>query len=273
MPILCSGRSDNGWRIEKPLHQGVMSRVWLLQSPKVEWRLVLKAATDHEKSVWALGREMTLLRQLRGEGIPFLYHQGEEEGIPWYTMPFYEGETLRGRLDRLGTLPEEETAQIGRRLCRILDVLHHRRPPVIYGDLKPENVILTGDGGVVLLDYGNAWLLGEKQDSIRFRGTPGYAAPECWHLEKATTAVDLFALGVLLHEMLEGGKPQEHFGQYRLENTAYKKRWQTLINDCTAFNTENRIQDVRQADRRLAVIPVDRRRDQSRLCYAVSAMW
>ncbi|MCD8130967.1 MAG: serine/threonine protein kinase [Lachnospiraceae bacterium] len=248
-------RLPGRWYPGQRLHQGTMSEAWLLCGEGVSWKLVLKLAAD-EKSAWALRREIHFLRQLRGEGIPFLYHYKISSVMPWYTMPFYDGETLRERLDGRHSLTERETARIGRRLCKILDVLHRREEPIIYGDLKPENVILTPDGGVYLLDYGNAWYQGEEQGNIGFRGTPGYAAPECWHLERAGVGVDIFALGVMLHEMLEGGKPREHFGQYALENDAYKKRWQALINACTALNAEKRIRDVREADRQLKSLTI-----------------
>ncbi|MCD8326088.1 MAG: protein kinase [Lachnospiraceae bacterium] len=242
------------WRIQKFLYQGTMSSTWLLCSQRVRWKLVLKLAAPKEQAGWALRREISFLRQLRGEGIPFLYHDGADSEIPWYSMIFYEGETLREALWRQQTLTEKETAYIGRRLCRILSVLHERTRPVIYGDLKPENVLLTKDGGVYLLDYGNAWYPGEDQGRIGFRGTVGYAPPECWHLEQAGTGVDIFALGVLLHEMLEGGRPEEHFGEYQLQNSAYKKRWQALIDACTALNAKKRIVDVRKADQLLYII-------------------
>ncbi len=252
-------RLPGNWYPGRQLHQGTMSETWLMQSESVSWRLVLKLAAN-EKSAWALRREIDILRRLRGEGIPFLYHYDMAGGspdyemtdvMPWYTMPFYDGETLRERLDRRHTLTERETVRTGRRLRKILDVLHHRGRPIIYGDLKPENVLLTPDGSVYLLDYGNAWYQGEEQGHIEFRGTPGYAAPECWHLERAGVSVDIFALGVMLHEMLEGGQPREHFGDYSLADGAYKKRWQALINASTALNAEKRIRDVQEADRQL----------------------
>ncbi|MCD7750869.1 MAG: serine/threonine protein kinase [Lachnospiraceae bacterium] len=235
-----------------------MSCISLFHNSHVSWKLVCKSAAASQKACWAMDREINLLKQLRGEGIPFLYHSGINGGVPWYTMPYYEGETLRERLNRSTTLSDSETVRIGRRLCKILDILHSQKEQIIYGDLKPDNILLTQNGGVMLLDYGNAWKKGEDQSGIGFRGTPGYAAPECWHLERADERVDIFALGVLLHQMLEGGRPQEHFGQYQLKNDAYKKRWQALIHACTALHAKKRIRDVREVDRSL---------------YAISAMW
>ncbi len=250
----CIRMMPGKWKILRQLHYGGMSDICLLESEAVSWKLVLKTAVESERSCWSMRREIQLLCKLRGEGIPFLYHCGNNGGIPWYTMPYFEGETLRERLDRVSVLPESEAVRIGRRLCRLLDVLHGAREPVIYGDLKPENILLTKNGGVVLLDYGNAWRVGEDQRGIGFRGTPGYAAPECWHLERADERVDIFALGVTLHQMLDGGRPEEHFGQYRLQNSAYKKRWQALIHACTALHAKKRIRDVREVDKRLYAI-------------------
>ncbi len=242
------------WKLNRQLHHGSMSDIYLLESKAVLWKLVVKKAVESEEACWSMNREIVLLRKQRGEGIPFLYHSGNEGGIPWYIMPYYGGETLRDRLDRLSVLPDPDVVRIGRRLCKILAALHCTGEPVIYGDLKPENILLTENGGVVLLDYGNAWRVGEDQRGIGFRGTPGYAAPECWHLEKADERVDIFALGVTLHQMLDGGRPEEHFGHYRLKNNVYKKRWQELILACTALNVKKRIRDIREVDRWLYAI-------------------
>ncbi len=258
MPDRCLSSVPGEWCVERTLHQGGMSRILLLKSSHVAWKLVYKSAVSDEKSCWAMRREISLLKTLRTEGIPYLYHSRADSALPWYIMPYYQGETLRERLDRTQTLPETETVRIGRRLCRILSVLHGGKEAVIYGDLKPDNILLTENGGVMLLDYGNAWKVGEDQGNIGFRGTAGYAAPECWHLKRADERVDIFALGVTLHQMLEGGRPEEHFGHYRLFDSTYKKRWQALIGDCTALHVKKRIRDVREVDQRL---------------YAISAMW
>ena len=135
--------------------------------------------------------------------------QGE---IDFITMEFLEGETLFRRLLR-GPLPEAEARAVAMQLCAGLAEAH--RNGVIHGDLKTINVILTtgtdGQPRAVITDFG---LARRRVASSAVKGeiaggTPGYIAPELWRGEAPSVASDIFALGVILHEMLAARKPHE----------------------------------------------------------------
>ena len=128
-------------------------------------------------------------------------------------MEFLEGETLAKRLNQ-GKLPEEEARAIARQLCAGLAEAH--RNHVIHGDLKTGNVILSRgpDGAMraVITDFGLARAAGNPQRTAQsgpLGGTPDYMAPELWKGGKATVASDIFALGVILYELVSGRRPHQ----------------------------------------------------------------
>jgi tetratricopeptide (TPR) repeat protein len=127
------------------------------------------------------------------------------------TMEFLEGETLAARL-RNGPVPEPEARLIAKQLCAGLAEAH--RNHVIHGDLKTGNIILTtgasGEKRAVITDFGLARGLNASLHTAQSGvagGTPAYMAPELWKGEKASTASDVYALGVILFELVAGQKP------------------------------------------------------------------
>ena len=128
------------------------------------------------------------------------------EGRLYLAMPLYDGETLRRRIER-GPLPVEEVIDIAAQIARGLDKAH--RSGIIHRDIKPANVVVTGDGVVKILDFGLAKLVGEAAITRTGTslGTPAYMSPEQAWGEAVDHRADLWALGVVLYEMLAGRRP------------------------------------------------------------------
>ena len=125
--------------------------------------------------------------------------------IDFLTMEFLEGETLSKRLAAQGKLPNQEALEIACQLCAGLAEAH--RSNVLHRDLKGANIILcSGSNGVraVITDFG---LASDMTQSGEIGGTPRYMAPELWRGEKASKASDIYALGVVLYEMVAGRPP------------------------------------------------------------------
>jgi len=126
--------------------------------------------------------------------------------VDFLTMEFLDGLTLSARLAPSGALPYDEALDIARQLCSALTEAHHSG--VIHRDLKSANVILcrSGDGTrAVITDFGLA--TETTLDPRDLAGTPGYMAPELWRGERPSKASDIYALGVILYEMVTGVKP------------------------------------------------------------------
>lgn len=136
------------------------------------------------------------------------------DGGNWYlVMDYVEGETLKARLMRApqNCLPIDQALHITRQLCAVLTYLHNRQPPVIFRDLKPDNIILTPNDEVKLIDFGIARFFkpGKTKDTILL-GTPGYAAPEQYGgLGQSNPRTDIYSLGALLHHMITGYNPTQ----------------------------------------------------------------
>src|SRR5258706_5210048 len=129
-----------------------------------------------------------------------------ERGWLFLAMPLYEGETLRARLKRDGSLPVSECLEIARQIAEGLQAAH--AAGIVHRDLKPGNVMLLPDGTVRILDFGLAKARDHSRSEagVRF-GTVSYMSPEQVRGGNVDARADLWALGIVLYEMLTGRKP------------------------------------------------------------------
>ena len=179
--------------------------------------------------------------------------------VDFLSMEYLEGETLTERLRR-GTIPEPEARDIARQLCAGLAEAH--RHSVIHGDLKSNNAILTAapGGGVraVITDFGLSRGVeaaqGTKQ-SGELAGAPDYMAPELWKGAKTSVASDIYALGVMLYEMVAGRRPETGLGEPSWLMMPWHKRtatrlpavhpkWDPILRRCLAAEPGERFAQV-----------------------------
>ena len=121
-------------------------------------------------------------------------------------MPFYEGETLEARLRRAPRILLDEGLSIAQKLLRAMAALH--RAGIIHRDIKPDNVLLEGNGGLQVIDLGVVRIpLMEEFPSTDIPGTPSYMAPELFDGDAGSEASDQFAAGVTLYRMFSGRYP------------------------------------------------------------------
>ena len=147
--------------------------------------------------------EVRLARQVTHPTVCRVFDIGEWHGDHFLTMEFIDGEDLSSLLRRVGRLPTERVAEIGRSLCVGLAAAHTKG--VIHRDLKPGNILIDSSGRVHITDFGIAVLRDDTQSLFRGSGTPSYMAPEQLIPGGAVTErADIFALGLVLHEMLTG---------------------------------------------------------------------
>src|SRR6266436_5416373 len=152
-------------------------------------------------------QELILARQVTHKNVIRIFDLGQSDGIKFITMDFVEGRDLRALLVERGKFPGEEAAQVMLQICRALEAAHAEG--VIHRDLKPQNIMVTGDGRVYVMDFGiarSAYLPGMTQTGALI-GTPEYMSPEQARGEKLTERSDLFSLGVIFYELLTGKSP------------------------------------------------------------------
>jgi serine/threonine protein kinase/Flp pilus assembly protein TadD len=204
----------NRFRIVREVARGGMGIVWEAMDERLERRVAIKCAKS------GFGKQLPPeVRNAREIGHPnvcriFEIHtatspQGE---IDFISMEFLEGETLSGRMRRGPPLKKKERLSIALQLCAGLSEAH--RHGVIHGDLKSNNVILANEAGgsvrPVIMDFGLAQgreTSGQSALAEIVAGTPAYMAPELWKGVKPSVASDIYALGVILWELVSGLRP------------------------------------------------------------------
>ncbi len=208
------------YSIDRELGGGGMSRVFVAHDQTLRRDVVVKvlppdliAGVNLER----FRREILVAAGLQHPHIVPVLSSGETDGLPWFTMPFVQGESLRERLKR-GPLPIAEAVQIMREVAKALAYAHERG--VVHRDIKPDNVLMTG-GTAVVTDFGIAKALSasrtaESPGATRGQltqmgmsiGTPTYMAPEQAAADPDTDArADLYAFGCMAYELLAGRPP------------------------------------------------------------------
>jgi cytochrome c-type biogenesis protein CcmH/NrfG len=204
--------------VERELGRGGMATVWLASDLRAQQPVALKVL--HPALAGAIGadrftREVKLTATLHHPSIVPVLETGiiaSEDGdppLPWYAMPFIEGESLRARLDRDGALPLDDALRITDAVAGALETAHAHG--IVHRDIKPENVLLQGDR-VYVVDFGIGKALvetgGERLTSTGIAiGTPAYMSPEQASAEAADARSDQYSLATMLYEMLVGEPP------------------------------------------------------------------
>ncbi|MDQ3138232.1 MAG: protein kinase [Gemmatimonadota bacterium] len=201
------------YRIEGEIGAGGMATVYLAQDLRHDRKVALKLLRPELAAVIGAERflaEIKLTANLQHPHILPLFDSGEADAFLFYVMPFVEGESLRSRLNREKQLPVTDAVRIATEVASALDYAH--RHGVVHRDIKPENILIH-DGRALVADFGIA-LAASKAGGSRMTetgmslGTPHYMSPEQAMGEREITArSDVYALGVVLYEMLTGDPP------------------------------------------------------------------
>jgi serine/threonine protein kinase len=204
--------------IVRPLGQGGMGAVYLAKDLAFGGRQIAikEMGQSHLQpdeltdAADAFKREALLLSSLKHNSLPGIYAHFEDNGRWYLVMDYIEGETLKDRLEQAPNqrIAMKDVIEWGLALCDVLSYLHTRKPPIIFRDLKPANVMLTPDEHVYLVDFGIArhFKPGQMNDTTAL-GSPGYAPPEQYGRSQTTTRADIYALGATLHQLLTGDDP------------------------------------------------------------------
>lgn len=218
---------DSDYSIERELGGGGMSRVFVATEKKLGRKVVIKVLSTELAATLSTGRferEIQLAASLQQANIVPVLAAGQVEATPYYTMPFIEGESLRGRLAR-GPLSEHEALSVLRDVARALVYAHERG--IVHRDIKPDNVLISGEAAVVT-DFGIAKAISAARTQVGANatamtqvgtaiGTPAYMAPEQAAGDPATDhRADIYAFGCLAFELLTGTPPFHGLAPHKL---------------------------------------------------------
>jgi serine/threonine-protein kinase len=189
---------------------GMVFKAWdnLLQT-RVALKRLRSEATGGPNALERVRQEILLPRDLAHPNILRVYDLGTEESGIYITMQWVEGPTLERVIADEAPLPTATAVDIGRKIASALAAAHRHK--VLHRDIKPGNILLSADGEPLLADFGLARLIGGPGITGQglFVGTPSYASPEQVALEDLDERSDLYALGIVLFEMITGRRPFE----------------------------------------------------------------
>jgi len=216
---------SGSYTIERELGGGGMSRVFVADEHQLGRKVVVKVLSPElaaAVSTTRFEREIRVAASLQQANIVPVFSAGDLGGLPYYTMPFVEGESLRARLAR-GPLTITETVSILRDVSRALAYAHEHG--VVHRDIKPDNVLLSGHTAVVT-DFGIAKAIAAAAEAPSGStltqlgtavGTPAYMAPEQAAGDPATDhRADIYAFGCVAYELVSGQPPFPGLPPHRL---------------------------------------------------------
>ncbi|HEY7107028.1 MAG TPA: protein kinase [Acidimicrobiia bacterium] len=199
------------YRLEEPLARGGMASVWLADDPVLSRRVAVKILRDDLAADPATRArfhyEAIAAARLNHANIVATYDTGDDDGTAYIVMELVDGPTVRELLRADGPLPVREVLRIGMQVADALEAAH--RAGIVHRDVKPPNVLVPRAGPVKVTDFGIAKALG-SDDLTRtgtVMGTARYLAPEQVNGKPADARTDVYALGLLLYEMLCGAPP------------------------------------------------------------------
>jgi eukaryotic-like serine/threonine-protein kinase len=199
--------------IERPLGRGGEASAFQARDAESGRRVVVKVLEPSRVGEVAaferFRREVAIGRLVEHPGIPQIVEAREDGRPPYIVLEYMEGQSLRGIIDQGRQLPLERALEIATSLAEVLAYCHAHH--IYHRDLKPENILVDAKGGVKIIDFGIALLEGAPRVTWRgfsgLVGTPEYMAPEQIRGERGGPQTDVYALGLILYEMLAGRPP------------------------------------------------------------------
>ena len=195
------------YRIVEILGQGGMGSVYRAVDENLGVDVAVKEnlfTSDEYSKQFRL--EAVILAGLRHPNLPRVSdHFAIGDEGQYLVMDFIEGEDLRQRMERLGTVSEEDAVMVGAAMCDALTYLHTRKPSILHRDIKPGNVKISPEGTIYLVDFGLAKLMqGPQATTTGARAmTPGYSPPEQYGTARTDARTDIYSLGATLYAGLD----------------------------------------------------------------------
>lgn len=219
-------------------------QVYIVLHKETGKKTVLKCGNGLYQRILTEERERLL--QMNGDGFPKVLTWEEQEEKCFLVREYIEGDTLQELMEREVPLTRQEALEATLQVCRLLGRLHGQNPPVIYRDVKPQNVVKTPQGEYVLIDLDTArnYKAGIEEDTV-FMGTRGLASPEQFGYQQTDARTDVYGLGMLMLFLLTGGYVKDK------NYEALPARIKKMLKKCTEFNPKDRYSSMKEAERAL----------------------
>lgn len=243
------------YEIISELGRGGTSTVYLAKDKNLgSYWAVKQVDGDLNKDMDSFKKEVELLSTLQHSDIPRIVDRVEIGKDYFVVMDFVDGTSLGKKVEAEGPQPEEKVVEWAKMLCDVLDYLHNVKGanPIVYRDMKPDNVMLMQSGRVKLIDFGIAK---ECERGKKVLGPPvgtrGYASPEQYKNSSniLDERSDIYSLGCTLYYVVSGvtpGKPPNGVRPLRQINPLISEGMEYIVSKCTSFKPEDRYQNCRE---------------------------
>lgn len=207
------GKTIGGYVIEGQVGRGGMATVYLARQTSmnrvVALKMLPKNLTQDESYYKRFEREVNIVAQLEHRAIVPVYDHGEDDGQPYIAMRYMAGGSLDQQLTN-GPMRPQDVLDVYAQIAPALDYAHSKN--VLHRDLKPSNVLLDETGGAFITDFGIARIIGDHNPGATITtqgvvGTPSYMSPEQAQGQPLDSRSDLYAMGVMLFELLTARRP------------------------------------------------------------------
>lgn len=242
---------DGKYEILREIGRGGMSIVYLAMDTHLNKQWAVKEirkkgnGKNDEIIVNSLLAEANMMKKLDHPSLPRIVDIIDNGVTIFVVMDYIEGESLDKVLAEYGAQPEELVVGWAKQLCDALSYLHSQKPPIIYRDMKPANVMLKPEGNIKIIDFGIAREYKEQNlADTTVLGTKGYAPPEQYNGQTDARS-DIFALGMTMHHLLTGIDPRtgEAYASVRMWNPEVSEGVGMVIDKCVQPAAENRYQN------------------------------
>lgn len=243
---------DGKYEILKQIGKGGMSVVYFAMDKRLNKQWAVKEirkkgnGKNDEIVVNSLLAEANLMKKLDHPALPRIVDIIDNGETIYIVMDYIEGESLDKILLEYGPQSEKVVLDWAKQLCDVLSYLHSQKPPIIYRDMKPANVMLKPEGNLKVIDFGIAREYKEQNLSdTTVLGTKGYAPPEQYQGHTDIRS-DIYALGMTMHHLLTGVDPRPAdytYAPVRQWNPELSDGIEAIIEKCHAINPEDRYQN------------------------------
>lgn len=244
---------DGKYKILSEIGHGGMSVVYMALNEKANKTWAVKEIRKDGKMDFnvvkqGLVAEIETLKRLKHHNLPSIVDVIEDKDSFIIVMDYIEGNSLDKALADSGPQSQDDVIDWAIQLCDVLGYLHSCKPPIIYRDMKPANIMLKPDGNIALIDFGTAKTYEIDLGETTGIGTIGYAAPEQYlgsGLGRTDARTDIYCLGITLYHLLTGIDPCKNVisdKSIRAVNPSFSHGLDEIIIKCTQTDPKDRYQ-------------------------------
>ncbi|MBQ8188201.1 MAG: serine/threonine-protein kinase [Lachnospiraceae bacterium] len=221
----------------RKLGRGNQGQVWLVENKHTGQYAAMKIYPKGKEE--SAKRELGILRRFGGKGVPYLLDYQEDGQYIYLIMEYVEGSSLRVLMNKQRVWSEKDCIDIVNKIANVLAVFHSQSPALIYGDLKPENIMVRQDRTVALIDFGSVVEIGERNRKVY--GTKAYLPPD---EDGVSPYRDTYALGTIMYELLTGQMLSQGIGNGKADIRHLSSGCQRIMKKAVRIRKESGYADA-----------------------------